>query len=151
MKDKDKDKEELRRRLGLGGSNINDMEKNIKENKESEKIKSPLSNKRNLPPTTPAIDNIKPTRGKAKTTAMSRNALAWALEGHSTKIKIALEQLFLESPEAYINAITKLMNYTVPKLSSSEINDNTTKKIKIDFNEDISVEELRKRLDEYKG
>jgi len=42
------------------------------------------------------------------------------------------------------------MNYTVPKLSSSEINDNTTKKIKIDFNEDISVEDLRKRLDEYK-
>ena len=92
MKDKDKEKEELRRRLGIGGSDINDMEKNIKENKEAEKIKSPLSNKRNLPPTTPAIDNIKPTRGKAKTTAMSRNALAWALEGHSTKIKIAFTQ-----------------------------------------------------------
>ena len=41
------------------------------------------------------------------------------------------------------------MNYTVPKLSSSEITDNTAKRIKVDFNEDISVEELRKRLDEF--
>ena len=80
---------------------------------------------------------------------MSRNALAWALEGHSTKIKIALEKLFDKDPEAYINAVAKLMNYTVPKLSSSEITDNTSKRIKVDFNDDISVDELRKRLDEY--
>ena len=146
---KDKDKDDLRRRLGLDGSDINDMEKNIKDNMKAQKIDSISSLKKDLPPTTPEIDGIKKTRGKAKTTAMSRNALAWALEGHSTKIKMALEQLFLESPEAYINAITKLMNYTVPKLSSSEITDNTSKRIKVDFNEDISVEELRKRLDEY--
>ena len=143
---KDKDKEELRRRLRLD-SNIDDMENNIKDNADGEKLLKPKS--RTLPPTTKEIDNIKPTRGKAKTTAMSRNALAWALEGHSTKIKMALEQLFEKDPEAYINAVTKLMNYTVPKLSSSEITDNTTKKIKVDFNEDVSIEELRKRLDEY--
>ena len=143
---KDKDKEELRRRLRLD-SNIDDMENNIKDNADGEKLLKPKS--RTLPPTTKEIDNIKPTRGKAKTTAMSRNALAWALEGHSTKIKMALEQLFEKDPEAYINAITKLMNYTVPKLSSSEITDNTTKKIKVDFNEDVSIDELRKRLDEY--
>mgnify|MGYP003632588492 FL=1 len=143
---KDKDKEELRRRLRLD-SNIDDMENNIKDNADGEKLLKPKS--RTLPPTTPEIDNIKPTRGKAKTTAMSRNALAWALEGHSTKIKMALEQLFEKDPEAYINAVTKLMNYTVPKLSSSEITDNTTKRIKVDFNEDVSIDELRKRLDEY--
>tara|TARA_R110002072_G_scaffold277860_1_gene439626 strand:+ start:50 stop:490 length:441 start_codon:yes stop_codon:yes gene_type:complete len=143
---KDKDKEELRRRLRLD-SNIDDMENNIKDNADGEKLLKPKS--RTLPPTTKEIDNIKPTRGKAKTTAMSRNALAWALEGHSTKIKMALEQLFEKDPEAYINAVTKLMNYTVPKLSSSEITDNTTKKIKVDFNEDVSIDELRKRLDEY--
>tara|TARA_R100000005_G_C4993893_1_gene200879 strand:- start:2038 stop:2484 length:447 start_codon:yes stop_codon:yes gene_type:complete len=143
-----KEKEELRRRLRLD-SDINDMERNIKENMKGEKIKSPKSNKRTLPPVTDEIKNIKPTRGKAKTTAMSRNALAWALEGHSTKIKMALEALFDKDPEAYINAVAKLMNYTVPKLSSSEITDNTSKRIKVDFNEDISVEELRKRLDEY--
>ncbi len=146
---KDKDKKDLRKRLGLDGSDIRGMEKNVKNNLDGEKIESISELKRDLPPTTEKIDSIKPTRGKAKTTAMSRNALAWALEGHSTKIKIALEQLFQESPEAYINAITKLMNYTVPKLSSSEITDNTSKRIKVDFNEDISVEELRKRLDEY--
>ena len=146
---KDKDKKDLRKRLGLDGSDIKGMEKNVKNSLDGKKIESISELKRNLPPTTEKIDNIKPTRGKAKTTAMSRNALAWALEGHSTKIKIALEQLFHESPEAYINAITKLMNYTVPKLSSSEITDNTAKRIKVDFNEDISVEELRKRLDEY--
>ncbi len=146
---KDKDKKDLRKRLGLDGSDIRGMEKNVKNNLDGEKIESISELKRDLPPTTEKIDSIKPTRGKAKTTAMSRNALAWALEGHSTKIKIALEQLFQESPEAYINAVTKLMNYTVPKLSSSEITDNTSKRIKVDFNEDISVEELRKRLDEY--
>jgi len=143
---KDKEKEELRRRLRLDGS-IDDMEKNIKENVKGEKVIKPPTRK--LPPLTKEIEDIKPTRGKAKTTAMSRNALAWALEGHSTKIKIALEKLFDKDPEAYINAVAKLMNYTVPKLSSSEITDNTSKRIKVDFNDDISVEELRKRLDEY--
>ena len=143
---KDKEKEELRRRLRLDGS-IDDMEKNIKENADGEKMLKPKS--RTLPPLTKEIEDIKPTRGKAKTTAMSRNALAWALEGHSTKIKMALEKLFDKDPEAYINAVAKLMNYTVPKLSSSEITDNTSKRIKVDFNDDISVDELRKRLDEY--
>jgi len=143
---KDKEKEELRRRLRLD-SNMDDMENNIKENADGEKMLKPKS--RNLPPLTKEIEEIKPTRGKAKTTAMSRNALAWALEGHSTKIKLALEKLFDKDPEAYINAVAKLMNYTVPKLSSSEITDNTSKRIKVDFNEDVSIEELRKRLDEY--
>ena len=143
---KDKEKEELRRRLRLD-SNIDDMENNIKENADGEKMLKPKS--RTLPPLTKEIEEIKPTRGKAKTTAMSRNALAWALEGHSTKIKMALEKLFEKDPEAYINAVAKLMNYTVPKLSSSEITDNTSKRIKVDFNEDVSIEELRKRLDEY--
>ena len=79
---------------------------------------------------------------------MSRSALAWALEGHSYKIKIALDKLFEESPEAYISAITKLMNYTVPKLSSNEITDNTSKKIKIDFNDDISIDDIKAKLKE---
>ena len=139
----DKEKEALRRRLRLD-SDMDNMESNIKESLKGERILKPKVAR--LPP---EIDNIKPTRGKAKTTAMSRNALAWALEGHSTKIKMALEQLFEKDPEAYINAVTKLMNYTVPKLSSSEITDNTTKRIKVDFNEDVSIDELRKRLDEY--
>tara|TARA_R110000764_G_scaffold210324_1_gene296264 strand:- start:143 stop:544 length:402 start_codon:yes stop_codon:yes gene_type:complete len=79
---------------------------------------------------------------------ISRNALTWALEGHSTKIRLALDKLFDQNPEAYINAVSKLLNYTVPKLTSSEINDNTTKKVKIELNDDVSIEELRAKLDE---
>ena len=86
-----------------------------------------------------------------KITKMSRSALAWALEGHSYKIKIALDKLFEESPEAYIGAVTKLMNYTVPKLSSNEITDNTSKKIKIDFNDDISIDDIKAKLKEIEG
>jgi len=81
-------------------------------------------------------------------TKISRNALTWALEGHSTKIRLALDALFEQNPEAYINAVSKLLNYTVPKLSSSEINDNTTKKVKIELNDDVSIEDLRSKLDE---
>jgi len=82
------------------------------------------------------------------TTKISRNALTWALEGHSTKIRMALDKLFDQNPEAYINAVSKLLNYTVPKLTSSEINDKTTKKVKIELNDDVSIEELRAKLDE---
>jgi hypothetical protein len=90
----------------------------------------------------------KGTKIVRKTTEISRNALTWALEGHSTKIKMALDSLFAENPEAYINAISKLLNYTVPKLSSSEINDNTTKKVKIELNDNVSIDELRAKIDE---
>jgi hypothetical protein len=82
------------------------------------------------------------------TTKISRNALTWALEGHSTKIRLALDKLFDQNPEAYINAVSKLLNYTVPKLSSAEITDNTTKKVKIELNDDVSLDELRAKLDE---
>jgi len=88
----------------------------------------------------------KGTKIVRKTTEISRNALTWALEGHSTKIRMALDALFTENPEAYINAISKLLNYTVPKLSSSEINDNTTKKVKIELNDNVSIEDLRTKL-----
>ena len=81
-------------------------------------------------------------------TKISRNALTWALEGHSTKIRLALDKLFDQNPEAYINAVSKLLNYTVPKLSSSEITDNTTKKVKIELNDDVSIEELRAKLND---
>ena len=81
-------------------------------------------------------------------TKISRNALTWALEGHSTKIRMALDALFTENPEAYINAVSKLLNYTVPKLSSSEINDKTTKKVKIELNDDVSIDDLRTKLEQ---
>tara|TARA_R110002051_G_scaffold324662_1_gene423012 strand:+ start:47 stop:451 length:405 start_codon:yes stop_codon:yes gene_type:complete len=87
-------------------------------------------------------------KNNVSVTKISRNALTWALEGHSTKIRMALDALFIENPEAYINAISKLLNYTIPKLSSSEINDTTTKKVKIELNDDVSIEDLRAKIDE---
>ena len=79
------------------------MEKNIDPKKITEKKPQPVSN-----------PNGRKKGEPNKITKMSRSALAWALEGHSFKIKKALDVLFEESPEAYISAITKLMNYTVP-------------------------------------
>tara|TARA_R100000655_G_C2993474_1_gene193394 strand:- start:2436 stop:2834 length:399 start_codon:yes stop_codon:yes gene_type:complete len=113
------------------------MEKNIDPQKISEKNSVPVSN-----------PNGRKKGEPNKITKMSRSALAWALEGHSFKIKKALDVLFEESPEAYISAITKLMNYTVPKLSSNEITDNTSKNIKIDLNEDVTIEDIKAKLKE---
>ena len=58
------------------------------------------------------------TRQLAK---MTRKSLAYALEGQPVKIKMALDILFEEDARAYIDAIAKLMNYAMPKLSSTEI------------------------------
>jgi hypothetical protein len=51
---------------------------------------------------------------------MTRKSLAYALEGQPVKIKMALDILFEEDPRAYIDAIAKLMNYAMPKLSSTD-------------------------------
>jgi len=90
----------------------------------------------------------KGSKSNVGVTKMSRNAITWALEGHSTKIRLALDSLFEHSPEAYISAVAKLLNYTVPKLSSSEITDTTTKKVKIELNDDVSIDDLRAKLNE---
>ena len=128
---------------------------------EDERYKLRESNINKLNPYKETSDKYFPNGGKINTegrkkgeknnivtTKISRNALTWALEGHSTKIRMALDKLFDQNPEAYINAVSKLLNYTVPKLTSSEINDNTTKKIKIELNDDVSIEELRAKLDD---
>ena len=117
-------------------------------NKEDGNIASKPNPKPKPPVSNPnGRENGKPN----KITKMSRSALAWALEGHSFKIKIALDRLFEESPEAYISAVTKLMNYTVPKLSSNEITDNTSKNIKIELNEDVTLDDIKAKLKEIEG
>jgi len=128
---------------------------------EDKRYKLRESNINKLNPYKEASEKFFPNGGKINTegrkageknnvvvSKISRNALTWALEGHSTKIRMALDKLFDQNPEAYINAVSKLLNYTVPKLTSSEINDNTTKKVKIELNDDVSIEELRAKLDE---
>lgn len=77
---------------------------------------------------------------------LTRETISWALEGHSHKIKIALDTILEKDPEAYINAVTKLMGYAVPKLSSTEVNDKTTKKVEISIDENSSIEDIKKML-----
>ena len=120
---------------------------------EDEEYKFRESNINKLNPYRETTDKFFPNGGKINTEGrkkgeknnvvinkISRNALTWALEGHSTKIRMALDKLFEQNPEAYINA--------VPKLSSSEITDNTIRKVKIELNDDVSIEELRAKLNE---
>ena len=62
----------------------------------------------------------KPKKYHAREMAkISRTSVAYALEGQPVKIKMALDLLFDEDPRAYIDAISKLLNYAVPKLSST--------------------------------
>ena len=90
----------------------------------------------------------KRTRGKNKLTNLSRQTLLHALDGHSFKIKMALDQIFAEDPKLYIDAVSKLLNYTIPKLSSTEITDNTVRKIEVVLDKDATIDDLKKQLED---
>lgn len=83
------------------------------------------------------------TRQLAK---MTRKSLAYALEGQPVKIKMALDILFEEDPRAYIDAIAKLMNYAMPKLSSTEIKRDSETKIEINLNEGATLEDIKNQI-----
>jgi hypothetical protein len=77
---------------------------------------------------------------------MTRKSLAYALEGQPVKIKMALDILFDEDPRAYIDAIAKLMNYAIPKLSSTEIKKDTDTKIEIKLNEGATLDDIKNQI-----
>jgi len=77
---------------------------------------------------------------------MTRKSLAYALEGQPVKIKMALDILFDEDPRAYIDAIAKLMNYAIPKLSATEIKKDTDTKIEIQLNEGATLDDIKKQI-----
>ena len=77
---------------------------------------------------------------------MTRKSLAYALEGQQVKIKMALDILFEEDPRAYIDAIAKLMNYAMPKLSSTEIKKDTDTKIEINLNEGATLDDIKNQI-----
>jgi len=83
------------------------------------------------------------TRQLAK---MTRKSLAYALEGQPVKIKMALDMLFDEDPRAYIDAIAKLMNYAMPKLSSTEIKRDSETKIEINLTEGATLEDIKNQI-----
>jgi|TARA_R110000765_G_scaffold294604_1_gene389769 hypothetical protein len=90
----------------------------------------------------------KRTRGKNKLSNLSRQTLIHALDGHSFKIKMALDQIFAEDPKLYIDAISKLLNYTIPKLSATEITDNTVRKVEVILDKDATIDDLKKQLED---
>ena len=77
---------------------------------------------------------------------MTRKSLAYALEGQPVKIKMALDILFDEDPRAYIDAIAKLMNYAMPKLSSTEIKRDSETKIEINLTEGATLEDIKNQI-----
>jgi len=58
-----------------------------------------------------------------------------------------LEKLAQKNPEAYINAIAKLLNYAMPKLQSTEITTESTKKIEINLDNNISIDDLKAKME----
>jgi hypothetical protein len=65
------------------------------------------------------------TKGALNNTPnFSREVLTLALAGQEENIRQALEKLSKKNPEAYINAVAKLLNYAIPKLQSPEISSN---------------------------
>ena len=58
----------------------------------------------------------------------------------------ALDILFDEDPRAYIDAIAKLMNYAMPKLTSTEIKKDTDTKIEINLNEGATLDDIKKQI-----
>ena len=63
----------------------------------------------------------------------------------------ALEKLSSKNPEAYINAIAKLLNYAVPKLQSTEIKSENSRKIEINLDDNVSIDELKLKMESLKN
>ena len=91
--------------------------------------------------------SLEPKNNEVRQVArMTRKSLAYALEGQPVKIKMALDILFDEDPRAYIDAIAKLMNYAMPKLSSTEIKRDSETKIEINLTEGATLEDIKNQI-----
>jgi len=83
----------------------------------------------------------------SKNTKITREILANALSGQEVNIMDALEKLSAKNPEAYINAIAKLLNYAMPKLQSTEIKSENSRKIEIKLDDNVSLDELKAKME----
>ena len=70
---------------------------------------------------------------------------------HLVDKKSTLEKLSSKNPEAYINAIAKLLNYAVPKLQSTEIKSENSRKIEINLDDNVSIDELKLKMESLKN
>ena len=87
----------------------------------------------------------------AKSTKITREIIAHALSGQEVNIMDALEKLSSKNPEAYINAIAKLLNYAVPKLQATEIKSENSRKIEINLDDNVSIDELKLKMESLKN
>jgi|TARA_R110001606_G_scaffold88882_1_gene200030 hypothetical protein len=83
-----------------------------------------------------------------RVTKFSREVLTMALAGQEKNIMFALEELAEKNPEAYINAVSKLLNYAIPKLQSTEVNSKSASKIEITLDDTMTVDDLKRRMEE---
>ena len=83
-----------------------------------------------------------------RVTKFSREVLTMALAGQEKNIMFALEELAEKNPEAYINAVSKLLNYAIPKLQSTEVNSKSASKIEITLDDTMTVDDLKRRMQE---
>ena len=115
---------------------------------DEDKLKKEMNGK-TLPKRTFGHHNV--THGKKgsihKNTKITREILANALAGQEVNVRDALEKLAQRNPEAYINAIAKLLNYAMPKLQSTEITTESTKKIEINLDNNISIDDLKAKME----
>ena len=68
-----------------------------------------------------------------KVTKITRETLALALQGSTSEIKKALEEVRERSAKDYIDCIVKLLPYVTPKLLAAQINEEKTHKIEINL------------------
>jgi hypothetical protein len=115
---------------------------------DEEKIKAEVNGK-TVPKRHFGNHNAKPKQKGSitKNTKITREILANALAGQEVNVKDALEKLAQKNPEAYINAIAKLLNYAMPKLQSTEITAQSSKKIEINLDNNISIDDLKAKME----
>jgi len=83
-----------------------------------------------------------------KVTKITRETLALALQGSTSEIKKALEEVRERSAKDYIDCIVKLLPYVTPKLLAAQINEEKTHKIEINLSNDTTASDLKKMLGE---
>ena len=59
---------------------------------------------------------------------------------------MALDILFDEDPRSYIDAIAKLMNYALPKLSATEIKKDSDTQIEIKLSEGTTLDDIKQQI-----
>lgn len=69
-----------------------------------------------------------------KTTQQTKELINKALEGQIERIPEALDKLLIQSPQAYIHAITSLLKFTTPQLRAINVEQQQERPVVITLN-----------------